>query len=337
MKKIFLVLPLIIILSSCEWLKTKSSNDNPPKDQPQEAPLAVIPSFSGDSAYVYTKAQVDFGPRTPNSSAHDKCADWMVHKLQKWADTVYVQTYTVTAFDGLKIKSKNIIASFNPQAKTRIFISSHWDTRPIADEDDHDQDKPIDGADDGAGSTAVAMEIARAVHAQKPQIGVDIILFDSEDYGQPNDSKLPHVENTWCLGSQYWAKNPHVSGYRADLGINLDMVGTADAVFIREGISVQKADWVSQYVWALAARLGYGSLFESRIYGGVTDDHYYVNEIAKIPTIDVIHYDETGFGKYHHTHKDVMGLISKETLSSVGKVMLQTIYQYNADKTKPVS
>jgi hypothetical protein len=110
------------------------------------------------------------------------------------------------------------------------------------------------------------------------------------------------------------------------------MVGTADAVFVREGVSVQKADWVSQYVWGLAGRMGYSDLFENRIYGAVTDDHFYVNEYAHIPTIDVIRYNEEGFGKHHHTHKDVIGIISKETESTVGKVMLQTIYQYDADK-----
>ena len=337
MKKILFVLPLIALLSSCDWFKSAKNADSTTTTQPQEAPLAKTPNFDGDSAYAYTKAQVDFGPRTPNSAAHDKCADWMIREFKKWADTVYVQSYTAKGFDGLLMKSKNIIASFNPQAKTRVFISSHWDTRPMADEDTKDQDKPIDGADDGASSTAVAMEIARALHTQKPEIGVDIILFDSEDYGQPNDSKLPRVEGTWCLGSQYWAKAPHVAGYRADFGVNLDMVGTADATFVREGVSVQNADWVSQYVWGLAGRLGYSSLFESRTYGAVTDDHYYVNQFAHIPTIDVIRYNEQGFGAHHHTHKDVMSIISKGTLTTVGKVMLQTIYQYNSEKTKKAS
>ncbi|MCW3124776.1 MAG: glutamine cyclotransferase [Bacteroidetes bacterium] len=337
MKKAFLVLPLLILLSSCNWFKGNNNDTPPVVETPKEAPLAKIPDFNQDSAYAYTKAQVDFGPRILNSPAHEKCAAWMISKLKQWTDTVYVQKYTATAFDGTKMKSTNIIASINPKAATRVFISSHWDTRPIADEDDHDQDKPIDGADDGAGSTAVAMEIARAVHAQRPEIGVDIVLFDSEDYGQPNDSKLPHVEDSWCLGSQYWAKSPHVPGYRADFGINLDMVGTADAVFIREGVSVNAAEWVSQYVWHIASRLGYSGLFVNRIYGQITDDHAYVNQILHIPTIDVIRYDEGGFGKYHHTHKDKMDIISKPMLQNVGKVMLQTIYQYNAEKSNKAS
>jgi glutaminyl-peptide cyclotransferase len=333
MKKILFVIPFITFLSACDWFKS-AKNDNPPSEQSQLPALAATPAFDSDSAYAYVKAQVDFGPRIPNSAAHDRCADWMARQLRKWADTVYVQSYTVKAYDGTEMRSKNIIASINPQAKVRIFISSHWDTRPIADEDDHDQDKPIDGADDGASSTAVAMEIARTVHNQKPDIGVDIILFDSEDYGQPNDD-TPRKQDTWCLGSQYWAKSPHIPGYRADFGINLDMVGTADAVFVREQVSIQYADWVSQYVWGIAARLGYSSLFENRVFGQVTDDHYYVNTIAKIPTIDVIRYNEEGFGAHHHTHKDVIGIISKGTMGAVGKVMLQTIYQYSAEKAKP--
>jgi hypothetical protein len=335
MKKTLWTFLLLATLTSCN----ESAKNTTPKtdDLPKEVPLAKVPAFSADSAYAYTEAQVNMGPRIPNSAAHDRCAAWMASQLRQWTDTVYIQTYTAKAFDGMQMKSKNIIASFNPQAKTRVFISSHWDTRPIADEDDHDRDKPIDGADDGAGSTAVAMEIARAIHIQKTNIGVDIVLFDSEDYGQPSDSKLPRMEDSWCLGSQYWARNPHVPGYHADFGINLDMVGTADAVFVQEGVSMQYASWVTQYVWGIASRLGYSSLFVNRVAGGLTDDHTYVNTIARIPTIDVIHYSEEGFGKYHHTHKDVIGLISKETLDAVGKVMVQTIYQYDAEKGKPKS
>src|SRR5208337_2807905 len=100
MKKLLFVFPLIALLSSCDWFKS-AKNDNPPTDQSQLPALASTPAFDSDSAYSYVKAQVDFGPRIPNSTAHDKCADWMVHQLKKWADTVYVQSYTVKAFDGL--------------------------------------------------------------------------------------------------------------------------------------------------------------------------------------------------------------------------------------------
>lgn len=329
---VLLAMTGVLSFSSCNWFKKSDTNQNTENSSTQEKPLVKTPAFSADSSYSFVKAQVDFGPRTPNSSAHDKCADWMIQKAKQFADTVYVQRYTVVGFDGKQIKSKNIIASFNPQAKNRILLSAHWDTRPFADQDTADREKPIDGANDGGSGVGILLEVARAIQSQPIKIGVDIIFWDSEDYGQPADSKLPQKEDTYCLGSQYWAKNTHIPNYRADFGINLDMVGSGDAVFTREQVSVYNADWVSQYVWGTAAKLGYSSLFSSQLTGAMTDDHLYVNQIAKIPMIDIIHYDSNGFGKYWHTHRDNMDVISKGTLTAVGRTLLQVVYQYDSDK-----
>ena len=62
---------------------------------------------------------------------------------------------------------------------------------------------------------------------------------------------------------------------------------------------------------------------------GIIDDHYYVNKIAKIPTIDIIHYDaasRTGFPSHWHTHNDNMSAIDKNTLKAVGQTLLEVIY-----------
>ena len=326
----------LLFFSSCNFFQKKNSSDTT-TETPTEIPLAITPAFNSDSAYHFVKTQVDFGPRSPNTAAHEKCAAWITAIAHLFADTTFVQSYDAIGFDGKILKSKNIIATFNPAATTRVFISAHWDTRPFADQDEKDQDKPIDGANDAGSGVGVLLEAARAIAQQKPTIGVDLIFFDSEDYGQPAESKLPKVEDSYCLGSQYWAKHPHVPSYKADFGINLDMVGSADAVFVREQVSVQYADWVSQYVWNLAARLGFSSLFQNRLMGSVTDDHYYVNQILHIPTIDIIHYSENGFGSYWHTHNDNMSVINKETLGMVGRVVLQTIYQYNSHKYPPAA
>jgi glutaminyl-peptide cyclotransferase len=295
--------------------------------------LATIPAFNADSAYVYIERQLAFGNRVPTSPSHDKCADYLIAHFKQHADTVYIQKYVVTAFDGTKLNSTNIIASFNPQATTRVMLSAHWDSRPFADQDTIDQNKPIQAANDAGSGVAILMEAAKALQSQKPNIGVDLVLFDSEDYGQPSNSTLPQVENSYCLGSQYWAKNPHVANYKADFGINLDMVGASDAVFMREQVSVTNADWVSQYVWGLADRLGYSSLFVPQMAGAITDDHLYVMQGRQFPCIDVIHYsNQSGFGIHWHTHRDDMNWISKNTLQAVGRTVLQAIYQYNSEK-----
>jgi glutaminyl-peptide cyclotransferase len=316
---------LCSLLIGCHLFDKKENST----DVVQEAPLVKIPNFNADSAYIYIERQLAFGPRVPNTKGHQDCARYLADYFRQYADTVIVQSFVATSFDGTKLQSQNIIASFNPTAKNRILWSAHWDSRPFADQDTIDKNKPILAANDGGSGVAVLMEMARLIRSQPTSLGIDIILFDAEDWGQPADSKLPPVENSYCLGSQYWAKTPHIPNYKADFGVNLDMVGASDAIFMREEISVTNADWVSQYVWGLAARLGYENLFSSQMAGAITDDHLYVIRGRQIPCIDVIHFsNQSGFGIHWHTHRDDLSWISKNTLQAVGRTMLQVIYEY---------
>lgn len=280
------------------------------------------PDFNSDSAYAFTQAQVDFGPRVPGSQAHAKCADYLAAKFKSYGMDVILQKGTIQTFDKKQFTLKNIIASFNPEAQSRIMICSHWDCRPWADEDTKDRDKPFDSANDGASGVAVGMEIARQISISKPNIGVDIICFDLEDYGTSGDNE------SWCLGSQYWAKNLHRPNYYANFGVLLDMVAGENAIFPKESNSVQYASSIVDKVWNTANNLGYGNYFVPQTKGFVgVDDHIYVNE-AGIPCIDIIEYNQStgGFGDYHHTHKDNMSIINKNTLKAVGQTLLEVIY-----------
>ncbi len=291
----------------------------------------VAPDFNADSAYQYVKSQVDFGPRVPNSESHVKCANYLISEMKKYADSVYVQQFTANAYNGDKLKAKNIIAEFNSNQTNRILLFAHWDSRPYADhsENPEEWEVPIDGANDGASGVGVLMEIARNLHAKMPTVGVDIIFFDVEDYGQADHKNLPYQEDTWCLGSQYWSKNKHIPGYYAKYGILLDMVGAKNAFFTKEGTSVYFAPSIVDRVWKIAEKSGYGNFFLNQKTSPVTDDHYYVNILAQIPSIDIIQHDpttESGFGAYWHTHNDNMSIIDKVTLQAVGQTVLELIY-----------
>ncbi|MDO9186209.1 MAG: M28 family peptidase [Bacteroidia bacterium] len=282
----------------------------------------TAPDFNADSAYAYIKAQVDFGPRVPGTSSHAKCADYLVSKLKSYGLETIVQRGTVQTFDKKQFTLKNIIATFKPEAQSRILICSHWDTRPFADSDTKDKDKPIDGANDGASGVGVALEIARQISTIQPNIGIDIIFFDLEDYGTSGDNE------SWCLGSQFWAKNLHKTNYYANFGVLLDMVGGPNAIFPKESKSVEYASAAVDKVWKAASNIGYGNYFlsQTKEFVGV-DDHIYVNQ-AGIPCIDIIEYNQAtgGFGDYHHTHKDNISLIDKNTLKAVGQTLLEVIY-----------
>lgn len=288
-----------------------------------------MPAFNADSAYYFVKTQVAFGPRVPNTPAHDSCAAWLTKKLQGYADEVKVQETQVQTYDNRLLNIKNIIASFHPDRKRRILLCAHWDTRHIADQDKIDQDKPIPGANDGGSGVGVLLEIARQLKIEKPNIGIDIILFDAEDQGPPS-SNLLGKENTWCLGSQHWAKHPHEKNYMAQYGILLDMVGAQNATFTMEGVSMIYAKHIVRKIWNTAAGIGYSHYFVFDQTPPITDDHLYLNELTGIPTIDIIHHDYTTptyFGNFWHTHNDNMDIIDKNTLKAVGQTILTVIFE----------
>ena len=137
------------------------------------------------------------------------------------------------------------------------------------------------------------------------------------------------MQDSWCLGSQYWSANLHKPNYYARYGILLDMVGGKDATFRHEKISAFYAYNILQKVWRKANKLGYSNYFIFEEAAEILDDHYYVNTITGIPTIDIIEYDpttETNFNKHWHTHKDDMDNIDKNTLNAVGQTLLEVIY-----------
>jgi glutaminyl-peptide cyclotransferase len=314
----------IIVVSFLTCCKKENPKDKIEKEQTATVPAPV---FNEDSSYKYVADQVRFGPRVPNSVAHFKCGDYLINKLKQSGATVTVQSFEAKAFDGTKLNLRNITGSINPKAPIRIILAAHWDTRPFADQDKEFKDKPIDGANDGASGVGILLEIARTINAfkTKPEVGVDILFFDGEDYGAPESFEGSH-NNTYCLGSQYWAQHPHGNGY---YGVLLDMVGAKNATFAMEGLSMQYAPSIVSKVWDTANRIGFSPYFIYKETGPITDDHAYVNEYAKIPMIDIIEHEESGgnyFGSYWHTHKDNINIIDKKTLKAVGQTLLEVVY-----------
>ncbi|MGB1039247.1 MAG: M28 family peptidase [Flavobacteriales bacterium] len=324
-KKLVVIVGLLGILFSCK------EEIKPTKNKPQIISKVVTPIFNADTAYQFIQSQVDFGPRVPNSEAHANCAVWLENTLMKYGAKTLVQEGEVTAFNGDKLQIKNIIGQFSPEKTSRVLLFAHWDTRPVADKDTEDKDKPIDGANDGGSGVGVILEMARQFSIKAPTVGVDVIFFDAEDYGTFKGS-MSTMADDWCLGSQYWGKNPPIENFRPKYGILLDMVGEKNAQFPKEYFSLYFARNVVEKVWSTAQKLGYSNYFINRELSGyqaITDDHRYVNILANIPSIDIISYDpdRNKFGDYHHTHDDNMSVIDKNSLKAVGQTVMEVVYQ----------
>ena len=127
--------------------------------------------------------------------------------------------------------------------------------------------------------------------------------------------------------------DPHKAGYTARYGILLDMVGGRDARFCHEGFSLQYAQDIVAKVWSAAETAGAADYFLNASGGYAVDDHKPMNEVAGIPTIDIIPYvpsAPSSFGATWHTTADTPDNIEPATLRAVG----QTILQVLADETK---
>ena len=286
----------------------------------------ILPAFQADSARQLILAQVQFGPRIPSSPAQKRCAEWMESKLAEYTDTAWIQKAEVIGYDGKRLPCMNVIGRINPNASRRVLLTCHWDSRPWADMESSDSENPIDGANDGASGVGVWLEVARLLHQDSLSLGIDFVFFDVEDYGKSG------FDDSYCLGSQFWGKNPHVPGFRADFCINLDMVGGRGARFHPEQYSVRQADWVRQMIWYAANETGNADFFQSEMVGPITDDHYYVHTLTGIPAVDLIDYSPLnahGFGDYWHTRKDNLQNIDLQTLKAVGQTMVHVIWHYN--------
>ncbi len=297
------------------------------KKTPEPAKEVATPSFNADSSYGYIEHQLSFGPRVPGTDAQKKCAEWMEQSLMQSCDTVYRQEVSVTAGNGKSLPCINLIGVINPSAVNRILLLTHWDSRPWADEDDKDVDKPILAADDGGSGTAVLLELARQIKSfgLPSSVGVDLLFTDVEDYG-----KTEWGDDSYCLGTQYWATHPHVTGYRAAYGILLDMVGGKGAQFPMEAGSMRMAGEVQKKVWDAAGRAGCSSWFPYAPGSEITDDHVPVNKLTGIKTIDIIHLTPdpmNPFPRHWHTHDDNMSVIDKQTLNAVGLTLLRVVYE----------
>lgn len=300
----------------------------PPPPPAVTVPQVAVPDFNADSAFLFVQKQVDFGPRVPNTAAHQKCAAWFTKEFKRHGFTVVEQAFKAVHYKGTTFNAVNIIAQYKPEMPKRILLAAHWDSRFQADKDEKNQNKPIDGADDGASGTAVLLEIARTLAAHPLDVGVDIVFFDVEDQGDDDGAS-----ETWCLGSQYWAANLHRPGYMPYTAVLLDMVGAKGAKFMKEGTSMQVAPQTVDKIWNLAASLGYGAYFDPTERSGITDDHVFVVQRARIPMVDIISTPNEGddpFGRHHHRHADNINVIDKSTLKAVGQTMTAFVYQtYN--------
>lgn len=321
------------VLQACKGSR-ETKTENASADASRK--IANKQKFEADSAYDYISRQVKFGPRVPGTAAHKACGDYLVGKLRQFgADSIIEQHFTATAWNGDRLPLRNIMGRFGTDKRDRVLLIAHYDTRPWADRESRTENihQPIPGANDGGSGVGVILELARQFSVERPEVGVDILFADGEDYG--DGSGWTNSDSTWCLGTQHWAENLP-DDYRTAaprFGILLDMVGAPHARFHREYISDLYAQQAVDKIWSMAAKSGYSRQFVNRAGGSVIDDHLFVNTVAGIPTVDIIDANNEATGSFPaswHTLNDDMTSISKASLRAAGQTVSNVIYYEKA-------
>jgi hypothetical protein len=321
MRAALMLLSAAILLAACGGRKDEVETAPPLYTDP-----GAVPAFDARRAWQLLVAQTDFGPRNPGSLGQERCFAFLRERLAATADTLAVQEFRLPGYDGDTVRGRNLIARFRPGARRRILFAAHWDTRPRADRetDSARRAQPIAGANDGASGVAVLLHLAELLHARAPQAGVDIVLFDAEDYGREGDDGM------YCLGARYFAATVDPA-YKPLYGVLLDLVGDREAEFPREGSSEQYAPTVLDLVWSVASECG-ARQFSARRHPGIFDDHIPLNLTAGIPTVDIIDADLVGHAaqserrKYWHTLRDTPDNCAPEPLGAVGAVLVRLAY-----------
>ena len=280
-----------------------------------------VPRFDEDHAFSYLVAQCDFGPRNPGSDGYYACLDYLITELDQSANEIILQDFSYQERRYNKqYNLENIIARFNPDSEFQTVISAHWDTRPWADQEDlrQDRDQPIIGANDGASGVAILLELAKIMGENPPPIGVNLVFFDGEDQGVPGENE------TYCQGSRFFAKNLPIP--RPDEAINLDMVGDKQLVLPIERYSLEYHPKLVRHLWDRAKDMGLDA-FIGRVDYAIYDDHIPLNEIAGIPSIDIIDFKyPNSYANFWHTLNDIPENCSEESLGQVGALMVDYIY-----------
>ena len=306
------VLLLLISLSSCEFPFFGTTAEKGP-----------LPSFDENRAYSRILEYEKSGPAIPGTKESRQTGDWIVRELKAAGIDAIEQNTRALTFDKKEIPVRNLLARINPEAKVRFLLSAHWDARPFADEDPDPKNrmKPVPAVNDGGSGVVVLLGIADALKGRKIPFGVDLLFLDAEDGGKPAS------ELSYCLGTQYFAKNPIPAGYQARFGINFDMVGRIGATFPVEAYSLKRAAPVILKIRAAAKELGYQDYFPDYRVGPIIDDHLYLMDGLGFPVADLIHMSEDNhFPPEWHTVKDTSEVISRTTLKAVGSTTLKVLW-----------
>lgn len=333
--------PLVValaLLASCAAASciAQSPVQTAATDGAKASGIAKRPNpLNAKRAMGYLSQLCKLGPRPSGSDSMAKQQAMLTNYFEDLGGKVTRQPFFIRhPLSGKRVRCANLIVEWSPEKVDRVLLCAHYDTRPFPDRDPDPgrrRSGTFLGANDGASGVAALMEIAHHLKDASAKLGIDFVLFDAEEL-VVSQGRFGRDQGKYFLGSNHFAsqyrKNP--PDHRYHWGVLLDMVGDANLEIKQEQNSVQWAETrpLVKQIWTVAGRLGVKEFSPRLSKMPINDDHVPLNEIAKIPTIDLIdaEYPDVPFaqpGSYWHTEQDIPANCSGESLAKVGWVVLE--------------
>jgi glutaminyl-peptide cyclotransferase len=286
----------------------------PASNQVQPSANRVEPKFRGEAAWGHLEQQIGFGPRPSGSAAIAQTRAYLLAELKAMGIQAREQAFEGRTPNG-PVRMVNVIATIPGRRPDRLALASHFDTKrtPFLGGYTGTRVTRFVGASDGASSTAVLLELGRALAARQNEYTIELIFFDGEEavvewQGQDN-----------TYGSRHYVQAAQQDGSLRTLKalVLLDMVGDKNLNIKRETTSTP---WLTDTIWAAARGLGYTAEFNNELFTIGGDDHFPFLA-AGIPAVDIIDFD---YPHWHEATDDIQN-VSRQSLQVVGNAILAAI------------
>ena len=262
--------------------------------------------FDSARAWEHLRRQVGFGPRPSGSPALDQTRRYILDQLKAAGIDARQQTFVARTPAG-EIRMANIIGTIPGRRRDRIILASHFDTKRAPFR--------FVGANDGASSTAVLLEIGRVLRSRQNELTIELLFFDGEE-AVNWDWGVTGVDNTY--GSRHYVDAARKDGSLAGIKalVLLDMIGERNVMVRRE---TKSTPWLVDIIWSTARQLGHAATFSNESLE-VDDDHVAFLR-AGVPSVDVIDLEYPQW----HTAQDDLDHVSARSLQVVGEVVLASL------------
>ncbi len=289
---------------------------------PAHAPQAPAQKISGEAVYTVARQYLAVAPkRFLGSPGHAQAEDFIkAHFAPEAArGNLEVDSFSASTPAGL-LPMRNLIVKFPGKRDGIIVLATHYETNyPL-------RDINFVGANDGAATTALLIEIGAYLRAHPPVgYSVWLVFFDGEEAIQ-SWSDSDSLYGSRHLAAK-WSQNGTLSRIKAFL--LADMIGDRDLNIDRDENSTPAL----RDLLVTAAKDTGHSAYVFKNQTAVLDDHLPFVKRG-VPSLDIIDLDygphtaATPDG-WHHTDQDTLDKVSAHSLGISADLFLEMIKLLN--------